>query len=66
MDHPPPEDKNHRLQSVVLFVLLALCGMVWYTRFSSTNRDLMVCKRPLTHGKHRCQCPLIAKIRSFD
>ena len=40
MDHPPPEDKNHRLQSVVLFVLLALCGMVWYTRLSSTTRNL--------------------------
>ena len=25
----------------------------------------MVCKRPLTHGKYRCQCPLIAEIRSF-
>ena len=40
MDHPPPGDKNHRLQSVVLFVLLALCGMVWYTRLSSTTRKL--------------------------
>ena len=40
MDHPPPEDKNHRLRSVVLFVLLALCGMVWYTRLSSTTRNL--------------------------
>ena len=40
MDHPPPEDKNHRPQSVVLFVLLALCGMVWYTRLSSTTRNL--------------------------
>ena len=40
MDHPPPEDMNHRLRSVVLFVLLALCGMVWYTRLSSTTRNL--------------------------
>jgi len=30
-------DKNHRLQSVVLFVLLALCGMVWYTQLNKSN-----------------------------
>ena len=36
----PPAEKNHRLRSVVLFVLLALCGMVWYTRLSSTTRNL--------------------------
>ncbi|PDX88784.1 hypothetical protein CHR61_10255 [Faecalibacterium prausnitzii] len=35
-------EKNHRLRSVVLFVLLALCGMVWYTRLSSTTRNLEV------------------------
>ncbi|RGC04275.1 hypothetical protein DW905_12435 [Faecalibacterium prausnitzii] len=34
--------KNHRLRSVVLFVLLALCGMVWYTRLSSTTRNLYI------------------------
>ena len=42
MDHPPPGDKNHRLRSVVLFVLLALCGMVWYTRLGSINRNLYI------------------------
>ena len=40
MDHPPPEDKNHLFRSVVLFVLLALCGMVWYTQLGSTTRNL--------------------------
>ena len=39
----PPGEKNHRLRSVVLFVLLALCGMVWYTRLSSTTRKLWRC-----------------------
>ena len=43
MDHPPPGDKNHRLQSVVLFVLLALCGMVWYTLQHVTVRGLFPC-----------------------
>ena len=42
MDHPPPEDKNHLFRSVVLFVLLALCGMVWYTRLGSINRNLYI------------------------
>ena len=28
-----------------LFVLLALCGMVWYTRLGSMNRELEVSKR---------------------
>ena len=37
MDHPPPGNKNHRLQSVVLFVLLALCGVVWYTRLNKSE-----------------------------
>lgn len=38
--NPPPAEKNYRLRLVVLFVLLALCGMVWYTQLSSTNRKL--------------------------
>ena len=40
VDNAPLVEKNHRLWSVVLFVLLALCGMVRYTRLSSTTRDL--------------------------
>ena len=40
VDNAPLVEKNHRLRSVVLFVLLAFCGMVWYTRLSSTTRDL--------------------------
>ena len=57
MDHPPPEDKNHRLQSVVLFVLLALCGMVWYTRLSSTTRNLeILCM------KKKMLCPIVIVI----
>jgi len=40
VDNAPLVKKNHRLWSVVLFVLLAFCGMVWYTRLSSTTRDL--------------------------
>jgi len=40
VDNAPLVEKNHRLRSVVLFVLLALCGMVWYTRLSSTTRNL--------------------------
>ena len=30
------------------------------------NLNLAVCKRPLTHRKHRCQYTLIAKIQPFD
>ena len=43
VDNAPLVEKNHRLRSVVLFVLLALCGMVWYTRLSSTTRKLWRC-----------------------
>ncbi|WP_252255312.1 recombinase family protein [Faecalibacterium prausnitzii] len=42
VDNAPLVERNHRLRSVVLFVLLALCGMVWYTRLSSTTQNLYI------------------------
>ena len=57
VDNAPLVKKNHRLRSVVLFVLLALCGMVWYTRLSSTTRNLeILCM------KKKMLCPIVIVI----
>ena len=57
VDNAPLVKRNHRLRSVVLFVLLALCGMVWYTRLSSTTRDLeILCM------KKKMLCPIVIVI----
>ena len=57
VDNAPLVEKNHRLRSVVLFVLLALCGMVWYTRLSSTTRNLeILCM------KKKMLCPIVIVI----
>ena len=57
VDNAPLMEKNHRLRSVVLFVLLALCGMVWYTRLSSTTRNLeILCM------KKKMLCPIVIVI----
>ena len=57
VDNAPLVQKNHRLRSVVLFVLLALCGMVWYTRLSSTTRNLeILCM------KKKMLCPIVIVI----
>ena len=57
VENAPLMEKNHRLRSVVLFVLLALCGMVWYTRLSSTTRNLeILCM------KKKMLCPIVIVI----
>ena len=57
VENAPLVEKNHRLRSVVLFVLLALCGMVWYTRLSSTTRNLeILCM------KKKMLCPIVIVI----
>ena len=57
VDNAPLVEKNHRLRSMVLFVLLALCGMVWYTRLSSTTRNLeILCM------KKKMLCPIVIVI----
>ena len=57
VENAPLVEKNHRLWSVVLFVLLALCGMVWYTRLSSTTRNLeILCM------KKKMLCPIVIVI----
>ena len=57
VDNAPLVKRNHRLRSVVLFVLLALCGMVWYTRLSSTTRNLeILCM------KKKMLCPIVIVI----
>ena len=57
VDNAPLVEKNHRLRSVVLFVLLAFCGMVWYTRLSSTTRNLeILCM------KKKMLCPIVIVI----
>ena len=57
VENAPLVKKNHRLRSVVLFVLLALCGMVWYTRLSSTTRNLeILCM------KKKMLCPIVIVI----
>ena len=57
VDNAPLVEKSHRLRSVVLFVLLALCGMVWYTRLSSTTRNLeILCM------KKKMLCPIVIVI----
>ena len=57
VENAPLVQKNHRLRSVVLFVLLALCGMVWYTRLSSTTRNLeILCM------KKKMLCPIVIVI----
>ena len=57
VENAPLMEKNHRLWSVVLFVLLALCGMVWYTRLSSTTRNLeILCM------KKKMLCPIVIVI----
>ena len=57
VENAPLVKKNHRLRSMVLFVLLALCGMVWYTRLSSTTRNLeILCM------KKKMLCPIVIVI----
>ena len=57
VENAPLVEKNHRLRSMVLFVLLALCGMVWYTRLSSTTRNLeILCM------KKKMLCPIVIVI----
>ena len=57
VENAPLVEKNHRLRSVVLFVLLAFCGMVWYTRLSSTTRNLeILCM------KKKMLCPIVIVI----
>ena len=57
VENAPLVKKNHRLRSVVLFVLLALCGMAWYTQLGSTTRNLeILCM------KKKMLCPIVIVI----